>query len=458
MDTIWQPDLSKTGRSKYLALADALRKGIADKALMPGQKLPPVRDLAYRVGVTPGTAARAYSILISEGRLVAGVGRGTYVADEKPKRAKPADWPERVYLRSPVLPDAGQVEITRDAMHRVADRGDVVDLTAYPNREGNQELRSTLRRLLADLPVGNFDVDDIVLTHGAQSAIIAVLQTVLRGPDPVVLIEAQAYPGFRRAADLCRARVITIDCDEDGPIVHQIESAAREFGAQVFLTSSEVNNPTLRRTTPERRYQIARVARRYGMNIVDDDCYKVTPASAESYRALLPDLGWYVSSLSKSFSPALRVGWAIAPSGQASDLARTVAFSCFGLSRILTDTTLEILNDKRLDSTLSETRATIASKVRQAVNHLGGHDVKWHEDVPFLWISLPRGWRASRFVRVAEAQGVILKSSEEFVARDARAPHCVRLAVNSQIAAECFENAVDKVRTILDNPQEEIGV
>ena len=57
-------------------------KAIDDGVLAPGSKLPPVRELAYRISVTPGTVARAYSLLIDEGLLEAGVGRGTFVADQ----------------------------------------------------------------------------------------------------------------------------------------------------------------------------------------------------------------------------------------------------------------------------------------------------------------------------------------------------------------------------------------
>ena len=80
-DTIWQPDLSKAGRSKYRALAEALREGITSGHFPAGSKVPPVRDMAYQLGVTPGTVARAYSVLTDEGRLIAGVGRGTFVAE-----------------------------------------------------------------------------------------------------------------------------------------------------------------------------------------------------------------------------------------------------------------------------------------------------------------------------------------------------------------------------------------
>ncbi|MBU2359108.1 MAG: GntR family transcriptional regulator, partial [Alphaproteobacteria bacterium] len=80
-DTKWTPDLSAATRSKYEALASAIRDGVADGQLLPGAQLPPVRDLAYRIGVTPGTVARAYRLLVDDRVLVAGVGRGTFVAD-----------------------------------------------------------------------------------------------------------------------------------------------------------------------------------------------------------------------------------------------------------------------------------------------------------------------------------------------------------------------------------------
>ncbi len=458
MNTIWQPDLSNAGRSKYQALAAALRKAIAEGVLEKGSKLPPVRDLAYRTNVTPGTVARAYSLLVEEGLLVAGVGRGTFVADRQLRSAPVSEWPEAVILRRPVLPEAGQSELLHAAMVAVEKGATAGWWGEYPSRNSDLPLRKALQGWLEDLPVGQFSVEDIVMTNGAQSAVLAVLQTVLSGPEPVVLVESQSYPGFRRAAELCRARVIGIDADEQGPIVAQVEAAARDHAAQIFLTSAAVNNPTLRTTSGQRRREIAAVAQRYGMHVLDDDCYKLTPANEESYRSLLPELGWYVSSLSKSLSPALRLGWAIAPSARSIELARSVAYGCFGVSRPVTELAQALLRDPKLPVVLADIRRALAERVQLAVNHLGGYDVTWHRDVPFVWIALPSGWRANRFARLAEAQGVFLKSSEDFVLREMRAPHCVRLAIHGLIASECFEDAMTKVRVLLDNPQEEISV
>ena len=67
MDTIWPTDLPKSKGPKYTRVADTIRKAIENKQLEVGVKLPPVRELAYRLQITPGTVARAYSILTEEG-------------------------------------------------------------------------------------------------------------------------------------------------------------------------------------------------------------------------------------------------------------------------------------------------------------------------------------------------------------------------------------------------------
>ncbi|SEP60917.1 PLP-dependent aminotransferase family protein [Thalassovita taeanensis] len=458
MDTKWQPTLNTVGRSKYKALADNIREGVAAGTLLSGDRLPPVRDLAYRLSVTPGTVARAYTVLTEEGVLQAGVGRGTFVAEAATQADSAHDWPTTLTLRSPQVPDMGQSQLLREAMQTCADSMTAQDLLMYPSRMDDLPLRRALRHWMADLPIGNFTAEDIVLSHGAQSALMLVMQTVLRGPDPVVAVESLTYPGFRRAAELCRARVIGIGCDTEGPIVAELEAAVRDHGAQLFCTSSEVNNPTLRTTSPARRREIAALAQRLGLHVVDDDCYTIGPHRDESYHSLLPNLGWYVSSLSKSLTPALRVGYVVAPLDRVPDLARTAAFSYFGLSRPLAELTLAVMNDPRILSVAAKIRARINEMVRVAVNHLGGHNVTWHQDVPFLWVSLPQGWRASSFTRTAEAQGVIVKSSEEFVLRDARAPHAVRVAVNGLVDPARFEAGIIQLRKLLDNPREEITV
>ena len=96
--------------------------------------------------------------------------------------------------------------------------------------------------------------------------------------------------------------------------------------------------------------------------------------------------------------------------------------------------------------------------VRVTVNALGGFDLNWAPDVPFVWLNLPSGWRAAAFSRAAEREGIQLRSADEFALRDGRAPNAVRIAMNGHVSLQRFEDAMLRLRALLDNPPEQISV
>ena len=105
-----------------------------------------------------------------------------------------------------------------------------------------------------------------------------------------------------------------------------------------------------------------------------------------------------------------------------------------------------------------KTRLGFNTYIQSAVNILGGFDVAWRADVPFLWLRLPVGWRAGAFCQAAEVEGVQIRSAEDFVCRDARAPHAVRLAINAGVSLSSFEHAITRLRQLLDSPPEQLSV
>src|SRR6056297_4266348 len=105
---------------KYRRVADAIQSAIRSGDLAAGDRLPPVRELAWSLGITPGTVARAYTVLTDAGHAVAEVGRGTFVAP----KANGHNGPTRDYvtapkrdgktsLVTPQLPDLGQIALLR---------------------------------------------------------------------------------------------------------------------------------------------------------------------------------------------------------------------------------------------------------------------------------------------------------------------------------------------------------
>ncbi|MFL4470997.1 PLP-dependent aminotransferase family protein [Tateyamaria armeniaca] len=471
MDTIWRENLLETAGPKYKAVMQAIRDKIATEALMPGEKLPPVRDLAWKLGITPGTVARAYTLLTDDGTLVAEVGRGTFVATPDTKAPLWVDIPlevdstthnsdyqsYQVNLFSPHLPNVGQAPLIRTLLAEVA-ADPPSGMMHYPTRAGARPAREAALQWLSSAPLGSISEQDIQLAHGGQNAILLILQALLRGRRPAVLVEELAYPGFRRAAELLRADVIPVAMDADGVMPDALEAAIKANDAQIFCTSPEVHNPTCGFTPESRRAEIVEVIRRHDLQILEDDCYRLGAAQAASYRMLAPERSWYISSISKSVTPALRIGIAVAPKDKAATLRRTAEYSFFGLATPMTDLAARLLIHPDLPAIMTRARDEIGDYVRAAVNVLGGYDLEWRTDVPFLWLRLPEGWRAGAFVQAAEAQGVRIRAAEEYACREARAPHAVRFAVNAGVGLESFEAAILRLRDLLDNPTESIGV
>lgn len=65
----------------YQRLADAIRSAIEQDELVPGEKLPTVRELSANQGIAGGTIRHAYDMLAREGVLDMVQGKGTFVRE-----------------------------------------------------------------------------------------------------------------------------------------------------------------------------------------------------------------------------------------------------------------------------------------------------------------------------------------------------------------------------------------
>ncbi len=68
----------------YEQLRDGIQRQIERGALLPGDRLPPVRTAAEDLDLAPNTVARSYRELEEDGWLVGRGRAGTFVADRPP--------------------------------------------------------------------------------------------------------------------------------------------------------------------------------------------------------------------------------------------------------------------------------------------------------------------------------------------------------------------------------------
>lgn len=457
-DTIWLPDFAQSNGPKYRTLENSIRQAIRSGDLGEGERLPPVRELGWQAGITPGTVARAYKNLVDAGVLESTVGRGTFVPVQRKPRVAPLEHDPAATLISPRLPDVGQSDLLREAYADYAKNVERDRLLCYPVRPTQTEAIRAFVDLHRDDPIGELHEDDVVITHGGQNAISLVLMTVLRGPSPTVLVDALSYGGFRRAAEVLRARVLGVDWDDEGPIPEEFERLCRDEGVQIFLTSSEVNNPMNRTTSIRRRHEIAEIAERHGVHILDDDCYRNGPFIGPSYRQIIPELAWYTTSPCKSFSAALRVGFVAAPTGWANRLIRAASAASYGVPDAVTAAYAYVARHPKTPQILEAARQHLAYMVETAVNCLGAHRISWRKDVPLIWLELPEGWRMGEFCRIAEREGVFVRTAEDFSLRDGRQVQGVRIALNGEMSTQRLESAMMTLNGLLARPPERISV
>ncbi len=451
MDTIWTPAWENVQGAKYLALHNSLRKDIEAGKLAPGDQLPPVRDLAWKLGITPGTVARAYQKGVDEGVLSAVVGRGTFVADVAGSDQDiDAGDINPVNLRSMRTPNVGQEKAYQQALLAMAKRS-TKHYSQYPEPDDYAPLRQALCNWLSQVNL-RAEPDDIVLSYGAQNGLLIAMSTCLSGKKPVVLCEKQVYFGLRQAAELLRVDLVGIEMDGEGILPEALERACQTTGASVLTTCSNVHNPTTLQTSHRRRLQIAEIANRYDLQIIDDDCWGNEPVEAESYRAICRDRYWYVTSLTKMVTAGLRFGFVLCPPGQAKQATRTMQSMYHGLSRPVAEIALELLQSGQAEAIRAQVMQVIEDRVQRAINILGHCDIRWRSKVPFIWLYLPKGWRPSNFALHCERQNILIRTADEFTLREGNPENAIRISLNANLPLDVYEGALRKIATMLAEP------
>ncbi|WP_354643343.1 PLP-dependent aminotransferase family protein [Kitasatospora camelliae] len=297
-------------------LMRALREAIVSGRLAAGTRLPPYRGLARDLGVALNTVGAAYAELVAEGWLTARQGSGTRVARRTdplpsgtgPRRsAPPARRP--VYDLMPSSPDAAA--FPRAAWLAAGRRA----LTAAPNAafgvgdpRGRVELRECLTGYLARARGVRTAPHRIVVCAGFAHA-LRLLAAVLPGP---VAVESYGL-GFHRSL-LTGAGLATppLPVDADGAVVAELPGT----GASAVLLTPAHQYPTGGPLHPGRRAAVVDWARSTGGLVLEDDYdgeFRYDRQPVGSLQSLDPDRVVHLGSVSKSLSPALRLGWMALP-------------------------------------------------------------------------------------------------------------------------------------------------
>jgi 2-aminoadipate transaminase len=212
----------------------------------------------------------------------------------------------------------------------------------YGGGQGQLALRERAAMLMAEEGV-DADPDDVVITTGAQQA-LDLLGKIFIDPGDTIAVEAPAYVGALTAFAAYQPRFLTIELDDEGMIVEQLERAIVRGERPTFVyTVPNFGNPAGVTMSRRRREHLVALCRETGIPIVEDNPYGLLRFEGEPLpclRSLDPRNVIYLGTVSKTFSPGVRVGWALADPSviQRLVLAKEAADLCgSNLTMLLTE-------------------------------------------------------------------------------------------------------------------------
>ncbi|WP_296943093.1 PLP-dependent aminotransferase family protein [uncultured Massilia sp.] len=422
----WLPRLAAHGGPRFLQIADALQAAVAGGALKPGDRLPPQRALAARLDVDLTTVTRAYDEARRRNLLEGRGARGTYVAAPKVELTAVLD----LSMNTPPPPDGVDFDdMLKQGLSQVLMGADNQALMNYHLGGGSDPDRKAGARWLAPM-FGQVDAQCVVVCPGAQAA-LAALVLALTAPGDVILAEPTGYPGLGAVATQCGRRIVAVQADAHGMAPAMLEEACRRHRPALVYLNPTLQNPTTVTMPAQRRRELAAIAQRHDVRIVEDDPYwLLATAPPPPIATFAPERVVYISTLSKCLTPGLRVAFALVPDPHERErfLAALRAFAPMS-----TPLTAALATQWILDGSAARLMEGVRREAR--LRHRMARDILAGRydgvgDGLHVWLPLPAYWRSAQLARAAASEGIAVTPAEAF-ATGSGAEHAIRISLGS---------------------------
>ena len=454
------------GPPLYRQIVMQIRALIEQGSLSVGSRLPTVRQLAVDNGLTRLTVQNAYAELHAQGWTESTVGRGTFVC------------------QGPTPPSKGSFRVGGPLAELLDPglRGDEIMLAqatpateTYPLRQlkasmsaalqqpgalsygpiqGDEGLREQLSRLLLQRGMPT-PPEHVLITGGAQQALDLALRALTES-DQTVAVEVPAYAGVLESLRARHQPVLEIPVNL--PLT-ALEEACRRHRPKLLYTVPNYHNPTGQLMSAARRSGLLELSRRYEFLVLEDDVYGFlgfdgpTPAPL---RGEDRDRVVYLTSFSKTLSPALRMGALVASPPQLAAISAVKQATDLICSPLLQKATAEFLRRGYLAPHLLKVCKLYRDRRDALVEAMHREMPGCLAAVPLgglsAWVELPPGVDEEAYVHQAQERGLILARGQAFFyTRQERA--AVRISFGS-VGPRLLSEAVRLLAGILENTRQ----
>lgn len=453
---------------------------IESGALTPGEKLPSLRKLAMRMGLSISTVSQAYVGLEAKGLVEARPRSGYFVRRGVKSLKPPKPRPGGVGATGPrTLNRAGLI---RQALEDVG-RGDMLplgtaatgaDLLPGPalQRAMARALREEAEACLGYAPIEGFDdlrlgiarlscmagnevsPDDIVVTNGCVEALYLALRALTNRGD-TVLIQSPTYYCLLQLMENLGLRAIEVASDpEHGVDPAAVADAADRFDVRACLLAPNFNNPDGALMPEAAKEELVDLLAAREIPLVEDDVYgdlyfgPKRPSNCKRYDS--KGLVLTCSSFSKTLAAGYRVGW-VTP-GRLYDKVLDYKSTTNVCTASPTQRAVaHYLATGGYERHLARTRPALRDRVEHMRQLVCRHFPEYvrvtrPQGGSVLWLELPEGASGVDFCETAHAEGIGVLPGSIFSPQD-RFGNYVRVSCGARVTPE-IEDGVRRLGVI----------
>lgn len=460
----------------YREIASRILDLVIDGSIKPGEKVPSLRVLAERMGVSMGTVKEAYWYLEGRRYLEARPGSGFYV-----RMRLPTELPVHGMTKDPLAMDPTEMSLCRiygyfqdqgsqdpaislsiaitDPEHwpvqtlsrcfqeSMRDRPD--SALSYTMTPGLFELRQRISvlGLGADTRVS---ADGIVITNGCHESLVLALMAVCQ-PGDLVAVESPCYFNLLSMLRSLRLNVLEIPSDpETGMHIETLKFAMENHAVRAVVTIANFANPSGSLMPDERKAELVALTSKRGVPLIEDDIYgeiyqtEGRPATCKSFdhegNVLL------CSSFSKTLSPGLRLGW-IMPGKWQTEVERLKNMLNIGSSSLAQIAVARYLGEGHFDRHLKRMRSLVAANMKLMYDRVmatfpEGTKTRIPTGGLVLWVKLPEGSDSRKLYRDCVKDGIMMAPGYLFGNND---KYLNYIRLNAGIWNPAVERAVARV-------------
>ena len=175
------------------------------------------------------------------------------------------------------------------------------------------------------------------------------------------------------------------------------------------------------------------------------------PTAPTPLACFAPERTIYITSVSKSLAPGLRVGYLHAPPKQARALRTAVSLSSWMPPPLMMEIASGWIEEGTADelNAFQREEAAVRQAMARAVipaGHLGADAHGFH-----LWLTLPPHWHPDMFRMAARDRGVELLVGGAFAVDPSDSPNAVRLCLSHEGSRERVRRGLTIVAELLED-------